>query len=199
MIDQLWEITMKYGFNVRNNNLNGLEYWNKLKNILVQYNIELEWIPEAISRYNYMIDEFNIKDIEMNDELKDIMSKDIDTKKLLWEQTHFFLQHSRIPKNNEKSCNLIRLMQIAYNAGQFYAERKKNAYSQKITNWYDLSHLRTYISYVTPKSIQIANDKLVETHQLFLSINSLLLNQKGGTVNYMYKYKKYLKKLCNFL
>lgn len=58
------------------------------------------------------------------------------------EINHFFIQHFRIPKLMNYEVSVLKLLQIAYNAGQFKAEREnKKSYSKKILNFYDKYNL----------------------------------------------------------
>lgn len=148
IVEKLWQKIYEYGLFVRKNDMDGLDAWNKIKVILQKYNKDCEWLPEATNRYSEMKAKFNIVD-EDNDSS---WSAD---KKQLWEETHFFFQHSRIPYNSRTSgANLLRLMQIAYNAGQYEAEKEKNSYDKEKINYYVNNHLESYISYVTPHSVR---------------------------------------------
>ncbi len=146
IVEQLWDKVFEYGLFVRKNKIDGLSAWNKIKTILQKYNKNCEWLPEAIKRYDEMKSKFNIVDNEKESSWSDEEKKE-------WEETHFFFQHSRIP-HGTPNANLLKLMQIAYNAGQFTAEKNKKSYSKNKLDYYEEHHLNSYLSYVTPDSIQ---------------------------------------------
>jgi len=129
LLDEIFKITIKKGFDVRSQKLNGLVEWNIFKNNytemlneklnLENYGWKINWKIEnlietdPIKIYEYFLILLQIKD-------------ENDTQDPFWEQNHFFIQLIRIVKNNN-FC-LMRLLQIAYNIGQFKAE----------FSWYDI-------------------------------------------------------------
>ena len=54
------------------------------------------------------------------------------------ESEHFFIQHFRIPAMENYVLSEKKYAQIAYNAGQFLADRENGKYSQEIMDYYDL-------------------------------------------------------------
>ena len=63
------------------------------------------------------------------------------------ETDHFFIQHFRIPRLNNP-LTVVKILQIAYNAGQFQAEREKGTYPIAVTEFYDkykFGELATYV------------------------------------------------------
>ena len=65
------------------------------------------------------------------------------------ESNHFFIQHARIPLMAGNKISVLKLLQIAYNAGQFAAEREsENVYDATILEFYDSSKLAQLATYV---------------------------------------------------
>lgn len=84
IIEEIWDKVYDYGLNVRKNNIDGFQAWNKIKPILKKYNQAGEWLPEATDRYQELTkDPFNIVDEENNKECSE-------ERKLEWEVKHFF-------------------------------------------------------------------------------------------------------------
>ena len=75
----------------------------------------------------------------------------------LWEISHFFFQHVRIPfKNQGSKAVLQRLIQVAYNSGQFIASidtyKKHGLYSW--ISYYHKHDMANIESYITKASLQ---------------------------------------------
>ena len=69
------------------------------------------------------------------------------------ELMHFYLQHTRIPKNNQDKPDIFRLYQIAYNTGQLNAEitnvENNDIYTEDMKRFYieyRLDNISTYIN-----------------------------------------------------
>lgn len=92
--------------------------------------------------------------------------------------------------------NLIRLMQIAYNAGQLQADENNVLYTPEWKEYYKKHHLDSYLSFMTPYSLKKMNEKLELQHPIFDEIDLVSVNtettQSGG---YRYKYQKYVRKV----
>jgi len=93
--------------------MDGLEYWNIVKNILKKLDDTVIWQSNIIPMYDVMINKFGLIDDELN-----IKIEDDNERHRVWELMHFYLQHTRIPKNNQEKPDIYRLYQIAYNVGQ---------------------------------------------------------------------------------
>ena len=68
----------------------------------------------------------------------------------LIEAEHFFIQHFRILELENYKLSVVKLMQIAYNSGQFLAQSKNSpkSYNSIIANFfneYNISNINTYI------------------------------------------------------
>lgn len=137
-LDLLFKNSIKYGFCVRINKLNGLNKWNELKSKLNElkldnYKIEWKFSKEKIENlYNYAYNNLKMK----GDDIDNIKNSNHD----LWEKYHFFLQLVRIPKLNYDNPNfIVRISQIGYNIGQMNAIKKieSNFYSNEALRWLD--------------------------------------------------------------
>ena len=126
----LWEAVKEYGYNVRKENLDGLEAWNKLKVLLAPCSVSFNWNQDCMTFYNHLISVG-----VMENYIEENMTK------VQWEQDHFLLQHGRIPFKNANSADLSRLFQVAYNAGQFRAEVEKGSYRDTLVEYYESNRL----------------------------------------------------------
>ncbi len=108
-IDNIWRATIKYGHHVRSNNLNGLEQWNQLKAIIPLNTCNFTWTDQSKSHY------LKLKHLDV------LGDDDDDHNHPSWIPHHFLLQHGRIIEKNPIG-NLQRLLQIAYNVGQYTAQ-----------------------------------------------------------------------------
>jgi hypothetical protein len=96
-----------------------------------------------------------------------------------------FLQLVRIPKNNPE-CNIVRLVQIAYNLGQLSVEYKDDSvYTLAVKRFYDMNNLGAMSTY-TQSSRDISAKDLKK-------INKLVESKIVGS-GYLYKYLKYKNK-----
>jgi hypothetical protein len=145
-LNELWNEVFKFGYNVRRTNKNGFQMWQPVK--------------EKYSRDNkkYTVTNGNIK--KFATAFLKVDNSDEDNIKYSFEHCeftlidetecgHFFIQHFRIPLAEKYELTLVKILQIAYNAGQFKAEREKGIYSMTILNFYDdnkLGQIETFIS-----------------------------------------------------
>ena len=121
-----------------------------------------------------------------------ITGDDHDQKDDVWEINHFVIQHGRIVKNNEP--NLIRLMQIAYNAGQKLAsvDQYPNEMLPKIDalyNQYEMNNIMSYIKDHDEKEIE-QNSKSIQ--QLIETISKIISMKQIGGALYEINKRKYL-------
>ncbi len=152
-LNVLWRNVRGYGNMVRSEELDGLEYWEILKKVLEPYSMKIQWSATCLTFYNALI---TIGVIEEHDEKTMRQSE--------WERHHFLLQHGRIPFKNASNANLIKLLQIAYNDGQFKAEFDRGEYSEEHVVYYQdhwLGDLTTYIDDNCIKQISIP-DELID-------------------------------------
>lgn len=168
-VEKIWKSVQNYGYKVRKSKLDGLVSWKKIKSILENYNMPIIWYKNALDRYQ----EMTKTKFQLKDEEKD--SSWTENKQKQWELEHFFIQHSRIPHNNPDKPNsdFIRLMQIAYNAGQFKAEREQNSYPQEFLDYYDSNNMGTSVYYLNPGDIEDLDKNLCAQHPAVVAINDL--------------------------
>ena len=136
-IRELWDIVSEYGYNVRQKNINGLDAWNKIKPLLKSVKYSLDW------KNNFYDDLLMVG-------VRDVDKEDMPYNE--WQKHHFLIQHGRIVKRNPPS--IMRLMQIAFNSGQFRAVRDSPIYTQEMLDFYDdnkLSDVETYIDISSKK------------------------------------------------
>lgn len=198
---KIWNLVKVYGYHVRSHNLDGLQYWNFLKEHLKKNKIKKEWKTEAISRFNIMTSTLNFYEHEDDEFFKG--------NKFVWELHHFYLQHSRIPYKNADDANFVRLIQIAYNAGQLavdinnakyskiYDDNKKNYYVEN-----KLEHIESYMDENVLIEIENESENLEE---IFSEIEKTYYlakdTQSGGMaykiLKYMYKSNELEHKIKN--
>jgi hypothetical protein len=152
IIRDLWNGIIEYGYRTRQGKLDGLERWNNIKKTIP--NIKIEWTNKS----KKIFDDLKAFGVDSSEN-----AEEAGLEKNEWDRNHFLIQHGRIIKNNPDG-NLIRLFQIAYNAGQFRAENEKTQYSADIRDYYvrnELNKLETYLD----NEINIESDmtELTET------------------------------------
>ena len=144
----LFDKVKKYGHHTRSNNLDGLDQWNKLKQILTKFStINTEWEPTIKIHYLHMKNELGIKE-EITE------TPDHST----WQKHHFYLQHTRIPSLNPNDASIIRLMQIAFNAGQLQALWNDSFYTNEIKKYYLDNKFGEMGTYMTLDNLSKLND-----------------------------------------
>jgi hypothetical protein len=136
----LFKKVKTYGYFTKTNNLDGLDNWNKLKQILSKSStiLKANWNSSIKIHYSYMKNELQIKE-----DITETINHDT------WQKHHFYLQHTRIPILNPNDASIIRLMQIAYNAGQLLAIWDDKIYTDEIKKYYmdnKLEEMTTYMS-----------------------------------------------------
>jgi hypothetical protein len=120
-----------------------------------------------------------------------------------WEVTHFFFQHGRIPFKNKESLTLVRLMQLAYNAGQLNAEKTNKYNTKERQKYYKSKKLNSYKTYIPTHIANRLKEKLNNT-QIIEDVervsNNLIVGggkniQRMDMKHVEYKIKKYTTKL----
>ena len=141
LLSELWSIMINYGYETRIYNKDGLSRWNVVKSVFPDCKILWKESSKEIFR--------NLKELGVlgddGDEDKYKLSH------LDWERNHYLLQHGRIIHNNPEG-SLLRLMQIAYNIGQFRAEQERKSYPVNQLTYYrtnKLELLTTYIDHIS--------------------------------------------------
>lgn len=147
-LDQLWEYVVNIGMKTRKEGMDRKTTWRLIENHYEYFDNaipKLNWTQHALSRYKIMTAHpFNIVDEKIND--------DWDYTKILeWKLNHFFLQHSRIVQRNPYNFQFTKLLQIAYNCGQFKAE--EHNYNVIFKEYYNKNNLCDYRSYIDDTQI----------------------------------------------
>lgn len=148
-LDLLFKNSIKYGYCIRINKLNGLDKWNELKSELSKlklYKDKIQWNfnKDTIEKlYKYVHNNLQMK----GDDIDKVSNSD----HILWEKYHFFLQLVRIPKLNYDNPNFIlRVCQIGYNIGQMNAIKKLEPYfySKESLQWLEENRLLTIDGFI---------------------------------------------------
>jgi hypothetical protein len=165
----VWNKTIDYGSYIRKNMLNELENWNILQKLFEKLTNIIEWNDDVIDRYDFMINELGL--VEYEEELNIENKED---RKHVWELQFLYLQHGRIPKNNQISSHILKLFQIAYNVGMLRVEMENPAnngiYSDELKDYYYQNKLYTYESYIDKNQIREINYDLLENDTVFSDI-----------------------------
>ena len=191
-IDELWSKIIQYGYYVRHHGLDGLESWVVLKKSIPE--IDLEWasLDKKIKEYTKLRDH-------------GVWGEDFDPEdcKVLWENHHFLIQHRRIIKNNQTTGNLLRLLQIAYNAGQYKSglEQKVNYLTDWMKNYYVSQKFDDMENYINDDMIKKCNDEIIKEPmkgnivKLIDTINQIMSQKimKGGSSLYHHNKNFYIK------
>jgi len=138
LLKLLWTEMIQYGYNVRSKGKDGLVAWTNIKVFIP--GLKITWTEHSKTIYESLL-AFGVSPTDETYEASGMTKEE-------WDRDHFLIQHGRIIKNNLDGT-LVRLMQIAYNAGQFRAEREKNSYNPIKLKYYDdnkLDELETYIT-----------------------------------------------------
>jgi len=137
----LWDAIIKYGYEIRSSNKNGLVGWLAVKEKLTPFDFKLEWTESSKV--------FAEKLIGLGVNNSDSFETSGLATKELWDRDHFLIQHGRIIRNNPEAT-LVRLLQIAYNVGQFNAENEKTKYSDQLLTYYHINQLNKLTTFIKP-------------------------------------------------
>jgi hypothetical protein len=139
IIKYIWDSVVKYAESINEKGIPGLQAWNTICPILKEIDLEGCWTSESLLFYN------QLKDLNILEDRTVCEEKCVD-----WEKHHFLLQHGRIPHNNKNSPSLLRLLQIAFNAGQFnfYREKGEIEYNKERIDFYNKNKLSEYTTYM---------------------------------------------------
>lgn len=193
-ISELWDLVYEYGKYVRDNKLDGLKKWNEIKNLLLKIKIpkltSIDWSDRSKKLFCELTDEYKVTGF------KDGFPKD-------QEAHHFLVQHGRIVKLY--NFDVRRLLQIAYNKGQFISqqEREKDfiksekSYTDDQIKFYNdnnLGNIETYVSENNIKTINNNFNKIIEeiVEKIEKEIEPQEIEKKGGNIPYNELYMKYI-------
>jgi hypothetical protein len=157
----MWTQMIEYGYGVRSSGLNGLQMWNKVKPTIPK--IPLTW-KESAKEYYSILKKLNVG------------GDDNDEKSCLWEPHHFLLQHGRIVRNstNDHDENFVRLMQIAYNAGQFKYESEQKVYTEEMMNQYRSNQMECIDRYLEQNEINRLDQLLMANNEWIASFSQII-------------------------
>jgi hypothetical protein len=137
----LWDAIIKYGYEIRLSNKDGFAGWVAIKQKLTPFDFKLEWTDASKL--------FAEKLVSLGVDNSDSFETSGLATHELWEKNHFLFQHGRIIRNSP-DATLVRLLQIAYNVGQFKAEDEKNKYSDQVHAYYQKNELDKLITFIKP-------------------------------------------------
>ncbi len=133
-----WNLAYNTGITVRTSKGDGLALWKPLKsffNNCYLQNYNKIPVKDNIKKLAEDID-FTYTKNDMDDAIVKIDGKEYKNKVELY---HFFVQHFRIPLFEKEKLSMTKLMQIAYNAGQFKSARDQGDYKEdeKMLDFYE--------------------------------------------------------------
>ena len=197
---ELFNLVKTYGNIVRRSEKDGLESWQHIKKISDDKNILTNgW---NINVYIEGELENNLDNIfkYVHDKLKmygdDGEESYLGQTKNNWQKSHFLLQLIRLPLRNK--CTLLRILQIAYNIGQFLEEHEQSPYPEECINYFKINNLNNLKSYIN-LDLNLVGLESVDI-DLIIDIMYKILNKKshsgGRMTHYMCnKIKKYEEKI----
>lgn len=147
-LNKLFNEMIHYGFYIKSSKIDGLQAWRTKSNSL-DNDLEIgTWKHTRITKdgslntlkqiYDYVYNTLAMKGEESTDRTNPF-----------FEEHHFLLQLARIPKNDK--CTIKKILQIAYNIGQFMASVESKAYSPDAIAFYHTNNLNKLESYVELK------------------------------------------------
>jgi hypothetical protein len=177
---ELFDTVVEYGKQVRGRDLDGLESWTKIKGLFssapgqceweIERKIDGETVSNLSAIYDYVHDVLGMKG---GDEDEDHVDKKD------WEKYHFYLQLTRIAKKNE--CSLVRLMQVAYNVGQFQADLEDPAYTEAVKGFYDEHKMGSLHSYVDSSKCSFGT--ATELWEILQKVNDIMAKNDENKVD----------------
>ena len=159
IIYDLWEEFTNFGYLIRKSDKDGIAGWRSIMVLIPKLNVT--WIEKSKSYFDKLV-ELGVSGVETSDAA--ILSTPE------WGRNHYLIQHGRIVKNNPEG-DMKRLLQIAYNAGQFKAELEKNAYPVEQLKYYLVNDLNKVTSYIE-KIDKIPEDALENLKKVFKPTSS---------------------------
>lgn len=166
-IKSLWNHMKEIGFVVNSNNCNGLKMWQPLKKFYTncQYDECKEIkIDKEIKQLTSLI---KYSSNDSDDESATIKIGNT-TLKNTKQADHFVIQHFRIAKLHNYKLPLVKLLQIAYNAGQVESEIAKQTYSDEVVEFYksnNLGYINTFVNNKDTKAVVKRIARIRKTHR----------------------------------
>ena len=149
IIYDLWEEFTNVGYMIRKSDKDGNAGWESIKVLIPT--LSVVWSEKSKTYFDKLV-ELGVNGAE-TPEVATLSKSE-------WERHHYLIQHGRIIKRNPEG-NLQRLLQIAYNAGQFKAELEKDAYPIDQLKYYLVNDLNKVTSYI--EKIDKIPDAALET------------------------------------
>lgn len=149
-VDKLWNDTQKIGYNIRKNGMDGLKGWQPLKERYSKINIEKFAVNDDIKNISNKCYKIGTDKKDHSDSKFICNSINMDN---TIEKEHFFIQHFRIPSLENNKLSFLKLMQIAYNAGQFEAVSEANGYPFEVVNFYSRNNLERIETFIDKNRI----------------------------------------------
>lgn len=178
-VQSLWNHVLNAGYVVRKTKCDGLKMWQPFKDFYSGYEIEgyETNFPSVNAKIRELSKEVNYKseDIDHNNVTINIGKTKLTNSK---ETDHFIIQHFRVPEASNYKLPLVKILQIAFNAGQAKAEFENNTYNEEIVNFYKTNKLSEVTSFISPE----------------VASKTIIPKILSGGRDYFYKYKKYKHK-----
>lgn len=171
IIYDLWEEFIQYGYNIRAKGKDGKIGWDTIKGLIPD--MKVEWTGKSKTFYT-ALNALGVNISETPEEANMLKEE--------WERHHYLIQHGRII-NKYAEGSLIRLLQIAYNIGQFRKELEKKTYPSEQLKFYIENELNKVTTYIE-KIGKLPADIVVKLKEAFS------LNLSGG---YIPNYHTYLQ------
>jgi len=163
---QLYEGLINYGYNIRKTGKSGHDAWLEIKNK----------IPEQLLVWSYDATKYYV---DLTTGLAAI--PDVEPVKLnsigqyQWERNYFLLQHGRVIKKYPQA-SLAKLLQIAYNTGQFLAENEIVPYPQAHLQYFINKQLNKITSFIQVDSLQNVNSNVYR--EVYDALRSIVIGDK---------------------
>ena len=144
-LKELWPVFLAIGYQVRVHNLGGQQAWGHCK---VWIGEKCEGFPpvevtsptlKRLMEEHYhpagdeeILSTFTLGGLTLNNQV---------------EIEHFFIQHFRLVHQQHYKLSAMKLLQIAFNAGQFKAEYERGEYNEHLVKFYNENKLGEYETY----------------------------------------------------
>jgi hypothetical protein len=180
-LGELWDQMVKHGYDVKSKDKDGLAEWQPYKKLYGTYFLDNIDGIDIDNHIRYLCGKY-YKPGGKDDEESVFEYDDLKLENVV-DINHFFVQHCRIPKLMDYKVSVLKLLQIAYNAGQFKAEREnKDSYDQKILDFYDDNDWININSFA--KNIAHLIPKVKSTggyYEKYINVKAEYLNLKKST------------------
>jgi hypothetical protein len=173
---QLYEGLINYGYNIRKTSKSGHDAWMEIKNK----------IPEQLLVWSYDATKYYV---DLTTGLAAI--PDVEPVKLnsvgqyQWERNYFLLQHGRVVKKYPQA-SLAKLLQIAYNTGQFLAENEIVPYPQAHLQYFANKQLNKITSFIQVDSLENVNSNVYR--EVYDVLRSIVIGDKTIPIRPMNNY-----------